>query len=77
MIKKIQKNRLKNKNLMIPAEVLHNNSEKYISQINRTYNAQNNSSVEFMDNNKNNSTNIDDIGDKVEDIDKNKMKEDI
>ena len=77
MIKKIQKNRLKNKNLMIPAEVLHNNSEKYISQINRTYNALNNSSVEFMDNNKNNSTNIDDIGDKVEDIDKNKMKEDI
>ena len=53
MYQKIQKNNLKNKNLMVPASLFKNNSEQIISNINNSINniAQNNS---IVDNDKNN-----------------------
>lgn len=53
MYQKIQKNNLKNKNLMVPASLFKNNSEQIISNINNSINniTQNNSTA---DNDKNN-----------------------
>jgi hypothetical protein len=53
MYQKIQKNNLKNKNLMVPASLFKNNSEQIISNINNSINniTQNNS---IVDNDKNN-----------------------
>ena len=42
MYKKIQKNNLKNKNLMVPASVFKNNSEQILSNINNSINNANN-----------------------------------
>ena len=53
MYQKIQKNNLKNKNLMVPASLFKNNSEQIISNINNSFNniTQNNN---ITDNDKNN-----------------------
>ena len=51
MYQKIQKNNLKNKNLMVPASVFQNNSEQIISNINNSYN--NNQRHEIINENTN------------------------
>ena len=66
MYKKIQKNNLKNKNLMVPASVFKNNSEQILSNISNSINSVNNT-------NEKNKT-IDDIKKTIHDDIKNNNK---
>ena len=55
MYQKIQKNNLKNKNLMVPASVFQNNSEQILSNINNSINSNSSNNTnknKTFDNNK-------------------------
>ena len=66
MYQKIQKNNLKNKNLMVPASLFKNNSEQIISNINNSFN--NNTNNNNFENQKNNDNNKIKINDNIKDI---------
>ena len=78
MYQKIQKNNLKNKNLMVPASLFKNNSKQIISNINNSFNNNTNN----FDNEKNNNKNINKTNNNIKEIInknniKNKEKQDI
>ena len=86
MKQKIQRNNLKNKNLMVPASLFKNNSEQIISNINNSFNKNPNNknnnklnnitdsqSIKNTNNNQNNE-NKSNIGEKRNDIEKENLK---
>ena len=86
MKQKIQRNNLKNKNLMVPASLFKNNSEQIISNINNSFNKNPNNknnnklnnitdsqSIKNTSNNQNNE-NKSNIGEKRNDIEKENLK---
>ena len=84
MNQKIQRNNLKNKNLMVPASLFQNNSEQIISNINNSINKSHNNSNNNKLNNitdnysikrpKNNNTQKNNIGEKRNDIEKENLE---
>lgn len=70
MYQKIQKNNLKNKNLMVPASVFQNNSEQIISNINNSFN--NNQKQDIINENKN--TTNDNLKETIHDVNKDRNK---
>ena len=71
MYQKIQKNNLKNKNLMVPASVFQNNSEQIISNINNSFN--NNQKSNFINENNGNKTN-DNLKEAIHNINKDRNR---
>ena len=72
MYQKIQKNNLKNKNLMIPASVFQNNSEQIISNINNSFNNNQNQKLDITNENINKTN--DNLKETNHDINKDKNK---